>query len=169
MILIKIVLGLLLLLLGWVYFFRPNLVLALNKVARELFFNDRIVLLERKKVAILLFCLSIIALYMGYTSLTDRLCRKGENSWLVETSSYVMYMAMQDYCREKYDNAINKYNAVLQVDPDNMTALRRLSYTYEACGNTSKARAIWQKILKIEPNNREIMVKLGVKQNADKR
>jgi cytochrome c-type biogenesis protein CcmH/NrfG len=74
---------------------------------------------------------------------------------------------MQDYCREKYDNAINKYNEVLKTDPDNITALRRLSYTYEACGDTAKARVVWQKLLKIQPKNREIMQKLGVKQNAN--
>ena len=169
MVLLKIVLGLLLIALGWIYFFRPNLVLAFNRFAREIFFNDRIILLERKKVAILFFCLSFVALYMGFTSFADQFGSKGQNSWAMEASSYMMYSAMQDYCREKYDNAINKYNAVLRTDPNNMTALRRLSYTYEACGDTAKARVIWQKILKIEPNNLEIIGKLGKKFNADKR
>jgi len=164
---IKLILGVLFIALGWVYFFRPNLVLVLNKIAREKLLNDRIILLERKKVAILFFCLSFIALYMGITSLSKQASVKEGRSWISETSSYLMYEAMQDYCREKYDNAINKYNEVLKTDPDNITALRRLSYTYEACGDTAKARVVWQKLLKIQPKNREIMQKLGVKQNAN--
>lgn len=169
MILLKLALGLLFIVLGWIYFFRPNSVLTINKAAREFLFNDRIILLQRKKVAIMFFCFSFIALYMGFTSLTGQIGAKGQDSWVMEASSYMMYSAMQDYCREKYDTAINKYKTVLAADPENLTALRRLSYTYEACGDTAKARMIWQKILKIEPDNKEIMAKLGMKKNGNKR
>ena len=169
MILTKILLGILFLALGWIYFFKPNLVLTLNKIARETLFNDRFILLERKKFSILFFCMSFVALYMGFSALVNFLGSREKNSWLMETSSYMMYMAMQDYCREKYDNAIQKYNLVLKSDPNNLTALRRLSYTYEACGDTAKARVIWQKILLLDPKNVEIMEKLKIKKNGYKR
>ena len=169
MILIKIVLGILFLALGWVYFFKPNLVFTINKVARETIFNDRIILLERKKLAILFFCLSFVALYMGFSALTTQLGSRGKNSWLMETSSYMMYMAMQDYCREKYDNAIQKYNLVLNSDPNNIAALRHLSYTYEAIGDSAKARVIWQRILALDPKNSEIREKLKLKKYDNKR
>ena len=164
---IKLGLGILFIMLGWVYFYRPNLVLAFHQLVREKFLNDRIILLERKKVAILFFCLSFIALYMGVTSLPNQASIKQGHNWISETSSYMMYEAMQDYCREKYDNAINKYIEILKNAPDNVTALRRLSYTYEACGDTAKARVIWQKLLKIQPNNRELLKKLGMKYNGN--
>ena len=169
MITIKIILGILLLALGWVYFFKSNLVLTLNKIVRETLFNDRIILLERKKLAILFFCLSFVTLYMGFSSLVNLLGSQGKNSWLMETSSYMMYMAMQDYCSEKYGSAIQKYVQVLKADPNNMTALKRLSYTYEASGDTAKARVIWQKILSLNPKNKEIMEKLKIKTNENKR
>jgi tetratricopeptide (TPR) repeat protein len=164
---IKLALGILFIVLGWIYFYRPNLVLAFHQFVRESLLNDRIILLERKKLAILFFCFSFIALYMGVTSLPNQASVKDGHNWISETSSYVMYEAMQDYCREKYDNAINKYNEVLKNDPNNVTALRRLSYTYEACGDTAKARVVWQKLLKIQPNNRELIKKLGIKFNGD--
>ena len=160
MTLVKLTLGGFFLALGWIYFFNPNLVLALNRIIRETILNDRIILLERKKMAILFFCLSFIALYMGLTALAKQAPGNHGQSWITETTSYLMYEAMQDYCREKYDNAINKYNEVLKVDPDNIKAMKRLSYTYEACGNTAKARVIWLKLLKLEPKNREIQKKL---------
>jgi len=169
MIFAKILFGILFLVIGWVYFYKPNLVMTINKLARESFFNDRIILLERKKLAILFFCLSFVALYMGFSSLANLLGSRGKNSWMMQASSYMMYMAMQDYCREKYDNAIQKYNLVLKSDPDNLTALKRLSYTYEACGDTAKARVIWQKILTLDPKNVEIMEKLKLKKHDDKR
>jgi len=169
MIAIKIILGILLLALGWVYFFKSNLVLTLNRIARETLFNDRIILLERKKLAILLFCLSFVTLYMGFSSLINLLGSQGKSSWLMETSSYMMYMAMQDYCSEKYSNAIQKYEQVLKSDPNNMAALKQLSYTYEASGDTAKARVIWQKILALNPKNKEMIEKLKIKTNGNKR
>ncbi len=169
MILVKIILGALFLALGWVYFFKPNLVFTINKVARDTLFNDRIILLERKKLAILFFCMSFVALYMGFSALTNMLGSQGKKSWLMETSSYMMYMAMQDYCTEKYDNAIQKYNQVLKADPNNVAALKHLSYTYEAIGDSAKARVIWQKILALEPNNSEIKEKLKIKKHDNKR
>jgi tetratricopeptide (TPR) repeat protein len=169
MILTKIAFGVLFLALGWVYFFKPNIVLMINKAAREVFFNDRILLLERKKLAIFFFCLSFVALYMGVTALTDMLGKSGRNSWLMEASSYMMYMAEQDYCRERYDNAIQKYEQVLRTDPGNKTALRRLAYTYEAAGDSAKARVIWQRMLKLDPKNNEILEKLKLKKHDNKR
>ena len=169
MIFVKIILGVTFLALGWIYFFKPNLVLSLNKLARESFFNDRIILIERKKLSVFFFCMSFVALYMGFSSLTDVLASRGSNSWLMETSSYMMYVAMQDYCRGKYDNAIEKYTMVLKSDPNNVSALKRLSYTYEACGDSAKARVLWQKILVLDPKNTEMMEKLKLKPNEHKR
>jgi cytochrome c-type biogenesis protein CcmH/NrfG len=72
-------------------------------------------------------------------------------------------MAMQDYCSEKYSNAIQKYEQVLKADPNNLTALKRLAYTYEASGDTARARAVWKKILALNPKNKEVMEKLKLK------
>lgn len=66
--------------LGWIYFYAPNLVLRLNRIAREILFNDRLILLERRKLAILFFCLSFIVLFMGFSSLTQLRLHKMEET-----------------------------------------------------------------------------------------
>lgn len=142
MITLKLFFGVFFFLLGWVYLYKSNLVVELNRIARDILFNDRRVLLERKKLAILFFCLSFMALYMGLSSLT---AKKQEN-WLIGTNHYLMYMAMQDYCTARYQNAIEKYERILHNDPNNVSALKRLAYTYDACGEKRKAKALWVKL-----------------------
>jgi tetratricopeptide (TPR) repeat protein len=162
MIVLKLLLGVFFFFLGWIYLYKSNIVLMLNKIAREVLFNDRLVLLGRKKVAILFFCLSFVALYMGITSLGRWVDKREKNNWVFESNKYLMYMAMQDYCREQYGNAIEKYEKVLKLEPDNLEVLKRLAYTYDAQGDKKKARAIWKRILRLSPGmtDKEIQEKL---------
>lgn len=157
MITLKLFFGVFFFLLGGVYLYKPNLVGELNRIARDILFNDRRVLLERKKLAILFFCLSFMALYMGFSSLT---AEKQEN-WLIGTNHYLMYMAMQDYCTARYQNAIEKYERILRSDPNNVRALKRLAFTYEACGEKRKAKALWVKLGTLLPESTEIRDKSG--------
>lgn len=152
MIILKLVFSLLFFILGWIYLYKSNMVLNLNRIARDMIFNDRLVLLERKKLAILFFCLSFVALYMGFTSLMLLAASRGKNSWATETNKYLMYMAMQDYCTERYSSAVEKYEKVLKSEPNNVEAWKRLAYTYTALGEKRKARNIWKKVLSISPN-----------------
>jgi tetratricopeptide (TPR) repeat protein len=151
MILVKFAFGLIFFFLGWIYFFKSNLVLSLNKLVRDYFFDDRLVLLKRKKLAILFFCLSFVALYMGFSSLSQWMGKRDPNNWAMETNRYLMYMAMQDYCTERYDNAIEKYRRVLAAEPNNTEAWKRLAYTYMALGDKKKARMIWKQLLRMAP------------------
>lgn len=160
MIFLKLAAGLLFFILGWIYLYKSSLVLAINKAVREVLFNDRRVLLERKKLAISFFCLSFIALYMGFSSLADWVSATRKNSWVIEPDSYLMYMAMQDYCTERYQNAIEKYLKVLQNQPDNLEAVKRLAYTYDAAGEKKKARALWKRLLKAYPENKKVFEKI---------
>jgi tetratricopeptide (TPR) repeat protein len=160
MIILKLVFGVFFIFIGWVYLYKSNMVLTLNRIVRETFFNDRLVLLERKKVAIFFFCLSFVALFMGFSSLA----LWNRNNGVMETDKYLMYMAMQDYCTERYENAIDKYKKVLKYEPNNVEAWKRMAYTYMALGEKKKARAIWKKLLTISPSEndaKEISEKLN--------
>ena len=53
MTIIKLIIGVIFIFLGWIYLYNPKLVSRLNKIARDKLFNDRRVLLERKKLAII--------------------------------------------------------------------------------------------------------------------
>lgn len=160
MIFLKLAVGIVFFMLGWVYLYKSNLVLLLNRIARDVLFNDRRILLERKKLAILFFCLSFVALYMGFTSLAGWVGERDGNSWVIEPASYLMYMAMQDYCTERYAGAIEKYQRILQAEPDNLEAMKRMAYTYDASGEKKKARALWKLILRRNPGDKEIIDKL---------
>jgi tetratricopeptide (TPR) repeat protein len=161
MIFLKLFIGILFFFLGWIYLYRSNLVLSLNRLARDIFFNDRRILLERKKLSILFFCFSFIALYMGFSSFSKELASRGKNHWTLESDNYLMYLAMQDYCTERYESALGKYAEILKHKPDDPDVLKRIAYTYTAMGEKKKARAIWQKLLRLVPTDEDISRKLS--------
>jgi tetratricopeptide (TPR) repeat protein len=160
MIFLKFSCGVLFFFLGWMYLFKPALVLTLNKIARDRLFNDRTILLERKKLAILFFCLSFVALFMSFAAVSDWVYRRGPNSWVFESNQYLMYMAMQDFCTERYTDALAKYREILAVCPDDAEAMKRMAYTYAAIGDKKHARELWEKLLRRTPNDPDIRCSL---------
>lgn len=68
---LKLICGIVLLFLGFIYLYRPLLVMKINLFAKELLFNDTYILLHRKKIGVLLMVLSIIAMYMAWSSLAQ--------------------------------------------------------------------------------------------------
>lgn len=163
MIFLKLFAGILFFILGWIYFYKSNLVLTINRIAREAFFNDRIILLERKKLAILFFCLSFLALFMGTSSLSKWFEADKNNKLFIEPQKYLLYMAMQDYYKSNYENALEKYKQVLKYDPNNINAMKRMAYTYSACGEKKQAKALWIKLSRLLPDNKEILKQLEKK------
>lgn len=153
MILLKLAFGILFFVLGWIYLYKSNIVLNLNRFVRETIFSDRLVLLKRNKLAILFFCLSFIALYMALATFTAQVIDKRKNVWMIDSTKYLMYMAMQDYCNEKYQNAIEKYLRILKSEPNNYEVLKRLAYTYDAAGEKKTAKVFWKRILKETTDN----------------
>jgi tetratricopeptide (TPR) repeat protein len=86
--------------------------------------------------------------------------RNSTTAWAQHTTDYLMYMALQDYFREKYPEAVTKYLKVLQVDPLNTEAMKRLAYTYTAMNDKVHARALWKKLIRINPQDEDIREKL---------
>ncbi|MFH1784367.1 MAG: hypothetical protein ABH868_05685 [bacterium] len=62
---LKIVLGLFLLVASMGFLYRPNIIMKINEIGRDYIFNDVWVISHRWKVGVLLFVMSLIALYMG--------------------------------------------------------------------------------------------------------
>ncbi len=156
MIFLKFAFGILFFFLGWMYLYKSNLVISMNRIAREALFNDRRVLLDRKKLSILFFCLSFVALFMAFSSLTEWVNIRSKDQWTNESTKFLMYMAMQDHCTERYDSAIEKYDRILKAYPENTEVMKRLAYTYDAKGDKKKARQLWKKLLRKNPNDHEI-------------
>ena len=68
--LIKIGAGLMFLVLGLGYLYRPDLVARMNALLREYLLNDAYIALERKKWGFFFLLISFLFLYMGFTALT---------------------------------------------------------------------------------------------------
>jgi hypothetical protein len=126
MILLKLAFGAFFFLLGWVYLYRPNLIIALNRVARDVFFNDRSILLQRKKLSIVFFCFSLLALYMGTTSLMKSYEQSGRGSWIVNRKHYLLYNAMQDFTAKRYAESELKYTRILELYPNDPKSLEMI-------------------------------------------
>ena len=65
----KIVLGLVSLLLGLGYLYRPDLIERMNALLREYLLNDAYIALERRKWGVFFLLLSFLFLYMGWAAL----------------------------------------------------------------------------------------------------
>ena len=126
MIILKLAFGAVFFLLGWVYLYKPNLIVALNRVARDVFFNDRSILLQRKKASILFFCLALLALYMGVTSFIKSYEQAGRGTWIVNRKHYLLYNAMQDYAAKRYSVSAQKYAKILEMYPNDPKAIEML-------------------------------------------
>ena len=149
MIFLKFVIGILFLFLGWIYFFKPKLVADLNRFAREIIFNDRRILLERRQLAILFFLLSVVFIFMAFSSLSEHIALYGEGRWKTQANKYLIYMATKDYFAGRYGNAIDKYERILQSDPNNLEVLAKAAGTYQALGEKNKAALIFNRITTI--------------------
>lgn len=69
---IKIFFGLVLLLLGLGYIYKPGVIERINKLIRETFLNDSYVALHRRNWGFLLLLISGVLLYMGIARLYFR-------------------------------------------------------------------------------------------------
>ena len=69
MVTIKLICGIVLLFLGYIYLYKPKLVMKINFYAKEFLFNDAYVLLRRKKIGVIFILLALIAFYMVWTLL----------------------------------------------------------------------------------------------------
>ena len=66
---LKLVCGIVFLFIGFIYLYKPKLVVRINFYAKEFLFNDAYVLLRRKKIGVFFILLSVIAFYMAWTML----------------------------------------------------------------------------------------------------
>lgn len=67
----KISIGLVALLLGLGYLYRPDLITRMNAVIREYLLNDAHIALERKKWALFFLLVAFLFLYMGIAKLVQ--------------------------------------------------------------------------------------------------
>jgi Flp pilus assembly protein TadD len=67
-----------------------------------------------------------------------------------------LFGALNHIYEGRYDLAIQQTSIVIGLQPTNVLALKRLGSAYFAIGNKTKARAAWEKALKIAPDDAEL-------------
>ncbi|MBN1385262.1 MAG: LysM peptidoglycan-binding domain-containing protein [Elusimicrobia bacterium] len=68
----------------------------------------------------------------------------------------------------QYVKAIAECNAILELEEDNITALLRAGSAYWAIGDFTKAKIMWKRVLKYDPDNEEVKEFLDEKTTAPK-
>lgn len=161
---LKLFLGIIFLILGYIFLYNPNILINFNRFAKEVLFNDRIILTSRKKLSIMFFALSFVALFMGISSLYNSKSI-GIDDLISGFEEYQLYSAMQDYIAGRYNVALEKYNQILKEQPDNKEALKKIGYIYLAMGEYKKAKLFWQRYIQLYPNDKVINEELKKIQN----
>lgn len=64
-----------------------------------------------------------------------------------------LFLALNHIYEGRYDRAIQKCTIVSELQPGNITALKRLGSAYYAIGRRDKAREAWTKALRLAPND----------------
>lgn len=72
---------------------------------------------------------------------------------LIDQKVYDSRQAIYD---GKYDTALRKCQEVLDLEPRNVTALELMGSAFFLMDEKEKARAIWNKVLEIDPNNKVV-------------
>ncbi len=150
MIALKLAIGFLLLISGFLFYYAPDIVYRINRIAREYIFSDRIVLLYHKKIAMLFISVSFVALYMGFSS--------QPYSYKKETKTDPVAAAKLEattlYAESNFRASLRKTYWILSKNPKDKWALVHIACVYEALDEREKAIELWKKILSIYPDSK---------------
>ncbi|MCL2485506.1 MAG: hypothetical protein FWF00_03825 [Endomicrobia bacterium] len=133
-------LSLILLIIGWFYYAKPQSVQKFNDFCKNRIFNDKVILLKRKKIAVIFF---FAAFVLGITA-------------------YVQSKE-QSLAKEVIQDALASYKHILTEESENIAVLIKSAYAYEALGEKNMAADVWKKILTLDPENETAKQRLNVK------
>ncbi|MCB9743502.1 MAG: sulfatase-like hydrolase/transferase [Alphaproteobacteria bacterium] len=63
--------------------------------------------------------------------------------------------------QQRYDEGVAKLTELLEVTPDNVSALNTLAYTYREQGKLPEARALYERSLQVDPQQYRVLAQLG--------
>ena len=106
----------------------------------------------------LLGLLNMVEKEAGVAELTRRMEGPETFTWVDQK----IYDARQSVYDGKYDAAVRRAQDVLDLEPNNVTALQIMGSAFYLMNQKDKARVIWEKVAEINPGN--TMVKTFLKQ-----
>jgi len=144
---LKILLGLLALLLAWLFIYRTKLLYALNDFMRRRIFSDHVVLFQGRRMAALLTLLGIVAMFSGVESVIDVQVIKPK------IKAEMMTQAREDLRQGHFGRVVNRAKELVRADPQNVEAWDLLATAYWAVGQKERASKAAESVLRIDPNH----------------
>ncbi|MCL1971614.1 MAG: hypothetical protein FWG57_01320 [Endomicrobia bacterium] len=142
-------LSLLFFILGWIYYYKPSRVQKINNFFREKIFNDRYLLLKRKKIAVVFFMAACLLFTSGFIKSQDE---KKKISIQIESED-----------KEVLFDAIASYNKRLAEQPEDVIILTKLAVAYKTLGENNRASLTRKRILALNQKNRTVKEGVNVK------
>lgn len=144
---LKIFLGLLALLLAWLYVYRNKLLFAVNDFMRRRIFSDHVILFQGRRMAALLTILGIVALFSGIETMIDVEAIKPK------IAAEMITEARTDLREGHYTKVVNRCKELLRSDPNNVEAWELLASAWWAVGQKERAAKAADSLLRLDPNN----------------
>ncbi|MCX8125456.1 MAG: PorV/PorQ family protein, partial [Spirochaetes bacterium] len=107
---------------------------------------------KRPKDEKLLSLLNMVEREAGVSELT----RRPEGPEIFTLVDQKIYDARQAIYEGKYDVALRRAQDILDLEPNNETALEIMGSAFFLMDQKDKAKAIWEKVLEINPNNKMV-------------
>lgn len=144
---LKILLGLLALLLAWLFVYRTKLVYALNDFMRRRIFSDHVVLFQGRRMAALLTILGIVAMFSGVESVIDVQAIKPK------IAAEMLVQAQEDLREGHFTKVVTRCKELVRSDPQNVAAWELLATAWWAIGQKDRAANAADSILRLDPNH----------------
>jgi len=122
----------------------------MNKWFRDKFFNDKLVLMDRKKMGIICIVISLVIFYFGV------FIPKLSLSFKQQDIRNDLYHAWCYYYQKNYDKAEKICREILFFEPENSTVKEQLALIYFSRGDYRKSIYYCKRVLEENPNNRRI-------------
>ncbi len=100
----------------------------------------------------LLGLLNMVEKEAGVADVTRRLEGPEQFTWVDQK----VFDARQSIYEGHYDSAVRRAQDVLDLEPNNVTALEIMGSSFFLMDQKDKAVAIWRKVLELDPNNRSV-------------
>lgn len=100
----------------------------------------------------LLNLLNLVEREAGVTEVTRKMDGPEQFTWVDQK----IYDARQSVYDGKYDAAVRRSQDVLDLEPNNVTALEIMGSAFYMMEQKEKAMAVWRRVLEIDPNNRSV-------------
>jgi tetratricopeptide (TPR) repeat protein len=82
------------------------------------------------------------------------------NAVLAENTDTPYHRAIRDYVEGRYNDALDKYQAIVDGNPKDHIGLLGVAMTYEQLGRTAEANEAYGRYLAIEPSNQSVLVRM---------